>query len=198
MLKFIGKICTSLLISRGYLACLILEYQKCNQFLLPFQMTFPLRWPCPYIPLCPLRCADVLCAPMPFIVGVHSSYFDLYDPPSDVVCVDLDTNTIFQWVLLSVVLTKSVLNAADVWLECSLMKQKKHHSHCCFLKPNETVKLQFMLITETWMTRMFQIRRQETLVVEVFTQETCKNPAQLTHPPAQNFGEKYVWKLCST
>uniref|UniRef100_A0A8B9RAJ6 DENN/MADD domain containing 4B n=1 Tax=Astyanax mexicanus TaxID=7994 RepID=A0A8B9RAJ6_ASTMX len=59
-------------------------------------MTFPLRWPCPYIPLCPLRLADVLCAPMPFIVGVHSSYFDLYDPPSDVVCVDLDTNTIFQ------------------------------------------------------------------------------------------------------
>ncbi|KAA0701403.1 DENN domain-containing protein 4B [Triplophysa tibetana] len=43
-------------------------------------MTFPLRWPCPYIPLCPLRMADVLCAPMPFIVGVHSSYFDLYAP----------------------------------------------------------------------------------------------------------------------
>uniref|UniRef100_A0A8C2EFD4 DENN/MADD domain containing 4B n=1 Tax=Cyprinus carpio TaxID=7962 RepID=A0A8C2EFD4_CYPCA len=60
------------------------------------QMSFPLRWPCPYIPLCPLRMADVLCAPMPFIVGVHSSYFELYDPPTDVVCVDLDTNTIFQ------------------------------------------------------------------------------------------------------
>ncbi|XP_066577543.1 DENN domain-containing protein 4B [Amia ocellicauda] len=59
-------------------------------------MTFPLRWQCPYIPLCPLRLADVLCAPMPFIVGVHSSYFDLYDPPHDVICVDLDTNTIFQ------------------------------------------------------------------------------------------------------
>ncbi|XP_051575093.1 DENN domain-containing protein 4B-like isoform X1 [Myxocyprinus asiaticus] len=59
-------------------------------------MMFPLHWHCPYIPLCPLRMADVLCAPMPFIVGVHSSYFDLYDPPSDVVCVDLDTNTIFQ------------------------------------------------------------------------------------------------------
>uniref|UniRef100_A0A8C1V4E7 DENN/MADD domain containing 4B n=1 Tax=Cyprinus carpio TaxID=7962 RepID=A0A8C1V4E7_CYPCA len=59
-------------------------------------MSFPLRWPCPYIPLCPLRMADVLCAPMPFIVGVHSSYFDLYDPPTDVVCVDLDSNTIFQ------------------------------------------------------------------------------------------------------
>ncbi|KAK6326400.1 hypothetical protein J4Q44_G00020450 [Coregonus suidteri] len=36
---------------------------------------------CPYIPLCPLRLADT---PMPFIVGVHSSYFDLYDPPTDV------------------------------------------------------------------------------------------------------------------
>ncbi|MGH0173223.1 UNVERIFIED_CONTAM: hypothetical protein FKN15_064853 [Acipenser sinensis] len=51
---------------------------------------------CPYIPLCPLTLADVLCAPMPFIVGIHSSYFDLYDPPNDVICVDLDTNTIFQ------------------------------------------------------------------------------------------------------
>lgn len=60
------------------------------------QMSFPLRWICPYIPLCPLQMADVLLAPMPFIVGVHSSYFDLHDPPTDVVCVDLDTNTIFQ------------------------------------------------------------------------------------------------------
>ncbi|XP_040923572.2 DENN domain-containing protein 4B-like isoform X1 [Betta splendens] len=59
-------------------------------------ISFPLRWLCPYIPLCPLQMADVLLAPMPFIVGVHSSYFDLYDPPTDVVCVDLDTNTIFQ------------------------------------------------------------------------------------------------------
>ncbi|KAJ3597961.1 hypothetical protein NHX12_001476 [Muraenolepis orangiensis] len=59
-------------------------------------MTFPLRWPCPYIPLCPLQLADVLLAPMPFIVGIHSSYFDQHDPPPDVVCVDLDTNTIFQ------------------------------------------------------------------------------------------------------
>ncbi|MEQ2280624.1 hypothetical protein AMECASPLE_021839 [Ameca splendens] len=59
-------------------------------------MTFPLRWLCPYIPLCPLQMADVLLAPMPFIVGLHSSYFDLYDPPPEVICVDLDTNTIFQ------------------------------------------------------------------------------------------------------
>ncbi|XP_055083899.1 DENN domain-containing protein 4B-like [Periophthalmus magnuspinnatus] len=59
-------------------------------------MLFPLRWLCPYIPLCPLQMSDVLLAPMPFIVGVHSSYFDLHDPPSEVICVDLDTNTIFQ------------------------------------------------------------------------------------------------------
>ncbi|XP_072317064.1 DENN domain-containing protein 4B [Eucyclogobius newberryi] len=59
-------------------------------------MLFPLRWLCPYIPLCPLQMSDVLLAPMPFIVGVHSSYFDLHDPPPEVVCVDLDTNTIFQ------------------------------------------------------------------------------------------------------
>ncbi|XP_075891477.1 DENN domain-containing protein 4C isoform X1 [Nelusetta ayraudi] len=58
-------------------------------------MIFPFQWQCPYIPLCPLSLADVLNAPFPFIVGVDSRYFDLYDPPADVVCVDLDTNTIY-------------------------------------------------------------------------------------------------------
>uniref|UniRef100_A0AAY4D9L5 DENN/MADD domain containing 4A n=1 Tax=Denticeps clupeoides TaxID=299321 RepID=A0AAY4D9L5_9TELE len=57
-------------------------------------MIFPFHWPCPYIPLCPLALADVLSAPCPFIVGVDSRYFDLYEPPPDVSCVDLDTNTI--------------------------------------------------------------------------------------------------------
>lgn len=59
------------------------------------QMIFPFQWQCPYIPLCPLSLAGVLNAPCPFIVGVDSRYFDLYDPPPDVVCVDLDTNTIY-------------------------------------------------------------------------------------------------------
>uniref|UniRef100_A0A3B4Z700 DENN/MADD domain containing 4A n=1 Tax=Seriola lalandi dorsalis TaxID=1841481 RepID=A0A3B4Z700_SERLL len=59
-------------------------------------MIFPFHWPCPYIPLCPLALADVLSAPCPFIVGVDSRYFDLYVPPSDISCVDLDTNTISQ------------------------------------------------------------------------------------------------------
>ncbi|XP_069079005.1 C-myc promoter-binding protein isoform X2 [Pleurodeles waltl] len=59
-------------------------------------MIFPFHWPCPYIPLCPLALADVLSAPCPFIVGIDSRYFDLYDPPHDVSCIDLDTNTISQ------------------------------------------------------------------------------------------------------
>ncbi|MBN3317014.1 DEN4C protein, partial [Atractosteus spatula] len=58
-------------------------------------MIFPFQWQCPYIPLCPLSLAGVLSAPCPFIIGVDSRYFDLYDPPPDVVCVDLDTNTIY-------------------------------------------------------------------------------------------------------
>ncbi|CAL1526082.1 unnamed protein product [Lymnaea stagnalis] len=59
-------------------------------------MIFPFHWQCPYIPLCPLGLSDVLNAPCPFIVGVDSRYFDLYDPPPDVVCVDLDTSRISQ------------------------------------------------------------------------------------------------------
>lgn len=61
----------------------------------PSQMIFPFQWQCPYIPLCPLSLAGVLNAPCPFIVGVDSRYFDLYDPPADVVCVDLDTNMVY-------------------------------------------------------------------------------------------------------
>ncbi|XP_071110635.1 C-myc promoter-binding protein-like [Haliotis cracherodii] len=59
-------------------------------------MIFPFHWQCPYIPLCPLGLSEVLSAPCPFIVGIDSRYFDLYDPPSDVICVDLDTNRIWM------------------------------------------------------------------------------------------------------
>ncbi|XP_043207829.1 DENN domain-containing protein 4C-like [Amphibalanus amphitrite] len=58
-------------------------------------MIFPCLWQCPYIPLCPLGLADILSAPVPFLVGLDSRYFDMYDPPPEVTCVDLDTNTIF-------------------------------------------------------------------------------------------------------
>ncbi|XP_067665838.1 C-myc promoter-binding protein-like isoform X2 [Haliotis asinina] len=59
-------------------------------------MIFPFHWQCPYIPLCPLGLSEVLSAPCPFIVGIDSRYFDLYDPPPDVICVDLDTNRIWM------------------------------------------------------------------------------------------------------
>lgn len=57
-------------------------------------MIFPFVWQCPYIPLCPLGLCGLLHAPVPFIVGVDSRYFDLYDPPLDIIYVDLDTNSI--------------------------------------------------------------------------------------------------------
>ncbi|KAM6119472.1 LOW QUALITY PROTEIN: C-myc promoter-binding protein [Pterocles gutturalis] len=59
-------------------------------------MIFPFHWPCPYIPLCPLALADVLSAPCPFIVGIDSRYFDLYDPHQTLAVLNLDTNTISQ------------------------------------------------------------------------------------------------------
>uniref|UniRef100_A0A8D8XMR9 DENN domain-containing protein 4C n=2 Tax=Cacopsylla melanoneura TaxID=428564 RepID=A0A8D8XMR9_9HEMI len=55
---------------------------------------FPFKWQCPYIPLCPLSLAEVLHAPLPFLIGVDSRFFDLFEPPPDVNCVDLDTNNI--------------------------------------------------------------------------------------------------------
>ncbi|CAJ0570034.1 unnamed protein product, partial [Mesorhabditis spiculigera] len=58
-------------------------------------LMFPFHWQCPYVPQCPLSLAGVLHAPLPFIAGVDSRYFDLYeDPPVDVTCFDLDTQTI--------------------------------------------------------------------------------------------------------
>ncbi|XP_061664130.1 DENN domain-containing protein 4C isoform X2 [Syngnathoides biaculeatus] len=84
-------------------------------------MIFPFQWQCPYIPLCPLSLAGVLNAPCPFIVGVDSRYFDLYDPPADVVCVDLDTDTIYlsdekkhnNWKNLPKKPCKSLLNSLN-------------------------------------------------------------------------------------
>ncbi|XP_074593897.1 DENN domain-containing protein Crag [Brevipalpus obovatus] len=58
-------------------------------------LIFPFHWQCPYIPLCPLGLCDVLNAPLPFIAGVDSRYFDMYELPTDVACVDLDTNSIY-------------------------------------------------------------------------------------------------------
>ena len=58
------------------------------------QIIFPFHWQCPYIPLCPVSMCDYLSAPVPFIIGLDSRFFDFYDQPEDVNAVDLDTNTI--------------------------------------------------------------------------------------------------------
>ncbi|EDL30997.1 mCG6889 [Mus musculus] len=72
-------------------------------------MIFPFQWQCPYIPLCPLSLAGVLSAPLPFIVGVDSRYFDLHDPPQDVVCIDLDTNTLYKMTQLEMEIQETFL-----------------------------------------------------------------------------------------
>ncbi|KAF2368050.1 uDENN domain [Trinorchestia longiramus] len=56
---------------------------------------FPFHWQCPYIPLCPLGLSSLLNAPIPFLLGLDSRFFDLYHPPQDIICVDLDTGAIF-------------------------------------------------------------------------------------------------------
>lgn len=58
------------------------------------QIIFPFYWQCPYIPLCPIGMSDYLAAPLPFIIGLDSRFFDLYDQPEDVNAIDLDTNTV--------------------------------------------------------------------------------------------------------
>jgi hypothetical protein len=55
---------------------------------------FPFKWQCPYIPLCPLALASFVHAPMAFLIGIDSGYFDLYDTPEDVCCINLDSNSL--------------------------------------------------------------------------------------------------------
>jgi len=59
------------------------------------QIFFPFTWQFPYIPLCPVGNCGFIAAPFPFIIGLDSRFFDLYELPSDVNAVDLDTNTLF-------------------------------------------------------------------------------------------------------
>ncbi|TRY69064.1 hypothetical protein TCAL_04429 [Tigriopus californicus] len=58
------------------------------------QIIFPFYWQCPYIPLCPIGMSDYLSAPLPFVMGFDSGFFDLYDQPSDVNAVDLDSKMV--------------------------------------------------------------------------------------------------------
>lgn len=91
-------------------------------------LMFPFKWQCTYVPLCPLEMAYVLEAPCPFIVGVDSRYFDMYEPPHDVTCVNLDTNSItqmcdkkFTWKILPKKAAKHARNILQ-----NLFKEVKH------------------------------------------------------------------------
>lgn len=69
-------------------------------------MIFPFNWHCPYIPMCPIMMnmgnqkfsmSDFLGAPMPYIVGMDSRYFDHnIEPPRDVASIDIDTRSIYM------------------------------------------------------------------------------------------------------
>uniref|UniRef100_A0A8C0GAQ5 DENN domain containing 4B n=1 Tax=Chelonoidis abingdonii TaxID=106734 RepID=A0A8C0GAQ5_CHEAB len=107
-------------------------------------MIFPLRWQCPYIPLCPLTLADVLCAPVPFIVGIHSSYFDLHDPPRDVICVDLDTNTIFLSEERKLLSPRALPRRPCKVLQASLLTHFQQLDEM-YNKPVEEASLEFLL-----------------------------------------------------
>ena len=54
-------------------------------------MIFPFIWSFPFIPFCPLNLSEAVHCPMGFIIGVDTAYFDLYEPPPEVICIDLDT-----------------------------------------------------------------------------------------------------------
>jgi len=61
------------------------------------QLLFPLVWQGAYIPIMPSVMTDILDAPVPFLVGLHSSYLDNTLPehrPRGVVFVDLDHDVV--------------------------------------------------------------------------------------------------------
>ena len=59
-------------------------------------LLYPMQWQHIYVPILPPHLIDYCCAPMPFLVGVHSSMMDQVRemPMDEVVILDADTNEI--------------------------------------------------------------------------------------------------------
>uniref|UniRef100_A0A7S1KMY1 UDENN domain-containing protein n=1 Tax=Percolomonas cosmopolitus TaxID=63605 RepID=A0A7S1KMY1_9EUKA len=55
---------------------------------------YPFEWFHTYVPLLPKSCLSFLESPMPYIMGIHSSYRNCESIPDDAILVDLDHNRI--------------------------------------------------------------------------------------------------------
>ena len=93
-------------------ACLLIETRvalcsKHYSLLAPtteafLQLLFPLVWQGAYIPIMPSSMTDILDAPVPFLVGLHSQYLTETEPsnrPRGVVFVDLDNDVVHLGIL---------------------------------------------------------------------------------------------------
>lgn len=153
----------------------------CLPSLVSPQMIFPFQWQCPYIPLCPLSLAGVLNAPCPFIVGVDSRYFDLYDPPPDVVCVDLDTNTIYLYDALFM----SLPALYCIFLALILLNNCLKYCNNTFVKPRANSRLLFVYpsyyfqLTAVVVLRVTGLTRRDTTTGR--TSQRSPARASLTH-----------------
>eukprot|EP00817_Percolomonadidae_sp_ATCC50343_P002501 CAMPEP_0117418888 /NCGR_PEP_ID=MMETSP0758-20121206/575_1 /TAXON_ID=63605 /ORGANISM="Percolomonas cosmopolitus, Strain AE-1 (ATCC 50343)" /LENGTH=787 /DNA_ID=CAMNT_0005199653 /DNA_START=224 /DNA_END=2584 /DNA_ORIENTATION=+ len=56
-------------------------------------LIFPFKWHHVYIPILPIKCLEFLNAPMPFVMGTHTTFLP-DDIPDHIVLVDLDNNTV--------------------------------------------------------------------------------------------------------
>ena len=67
-----------------------------NKKIALFSLIYPFSWQYIFIPVLPGSCLTYCCAPMPFIIGVHTSHLDQIAqmPLEEVVFVDLDDCTI--------------------------------------------------------------------------------------------------------
>lgn len=61
-------------------------------------LMFPFHWQGMYLPVCPFDMKDVLSAPVPFLIGLHSKYLKevpVSEHPREVVFVDLDKDVVY-------------------------------------------------------------------------------------------------------
>lgn len=62
-------------------------------------LLFPFAWQTTYIPVLPVRLYEFICAPVPFVYGIHGDPSVALRESEDVVCVDLDRNDVIvpEW-----------------------------------------------------------------------------------------------------